>query len=355
MNTVITVLITVFIFGLLIFIHEFGHFITAKSCGVKVHEFALGMGPKIFSFKKKETLYSIRILPIGGYVKMEGEDNESQDKRAFCNKKVWQRILIVSAGAIMNLILGFLILVVSICAFSPLISSTIIADFSENAVTQQSGLQIGDKIVAINGKRVNISNDVVFELQRTKTSEDGKYLLADMKVIRDDQKIDINNVKFSFNRITDNKTQTSYNQLLIDFKVQGVKKTFFSVIKQAFFEGVVIGKSIWISLIDLFSDFQLNKISGVVGVGEVIGEAASAGIDYLLNIVTFITINLGIFNLLPIPALDGGRLLFLFYEAIFRKPIPTKYEGIIHAIGFVILIGFMFIVMFKDIFVLFAR
>ncbi len=355
LNTIITILITVLIFGLLIFIHEFGHFITAKLCGVRVHEFALGMGPKLFSFGKKETQYSLRLLPIGGYVKMEGEDSESQDERAFCNKKVWQRIIIVSAGAIMNLILGFVILVICVCAFSHLISSTTIAEFSENAVTEQSGLQIGDKIIEINGKRVNISNDVVFELQRTKTTQDGKYLLADMTVVRNGQKVEINDVKFLYKKISDEKTQTSYNQLIIDFKVQGIKKNILSVIKQAFFEGVVIGKSIWISLVDLVSDFQLNKISGVVGVGEVIGEATFAGIDYLLNIVTFITINLGIFNLLPIPALDGGRLLFLIFEAVFRKPIPAKYEGIIHAVGFIILIGFMFLVMFKDIFVLFAR
>ncbi len=355
MNAVFTILITILIFGLLIFIHEFGHFITAKLCGVKVHEFSLGMGPKLVSFGKKETKYSLRLLPIGGYVKMEGEDDESQDERAFCNKKVWKRIVIVSAGAIMNLILGFLILIICVCAFSPLISSTTIAEFSENAVTQQSGLQIGDRIIKINNKHVNISNDVVFELQRAKTTEDGKYLISDIEVFRNGEKIKIDNVKFLYNKINDEQTQTSYNQLIIDFKVKGIKKTFFSVIKQAFFEGVVIGKSIWISLVDLFSNFQLNKISGVVGVGEVIGEAASAGIDYLLNIITFITINLGIFNLLPIPALDGGRLLFLIFEAIFRKPIPAKYEGIIHAVGFIILIGFMFVVMFKDIFILFTR
>ena len=355
MNAVGTVLITILVFGLLIFIHEFGHFITAKLCGVKVHEFALGMGPKLFSFGNKETKYSLRLLPIGGYVKMEGEDSESQDERAFCNKKVWQRIIIVSAGAIMNLILGFIILVICVCAFSPMISSTTIAEFADNAATQQSGLQVGDRIIKINDKHVNISNDVIFELQRATTTEDEKYLLADMVVVRDGKKVEINDVKFSFKKIIDEKTQTSYNQLIIDFKVKGIKKTISSVIKQAFFEGVVIGKSIWISLVDLFSNFQLNKISGVVGVGEVIGEAASAGIDYLLNIITFITINLGIFNLLPIPALDGGRLLFLIFEAIFRKPIPAKYEGIIHGVGFIILIGFMFLIMFKDIFVLFSR
>ncbi len=355
MNAVITILITVLIFGILIFIHEFGHFITAKMCGIKVNEFALGMGPKIFSFGKKDTTYSLRLFPIGGYVKMEGEDDESQDERAFCNKKVWQRILVVSAGAIMNLILGFIILVIMVCCFSNLISSTTIAEFSENAITQQSGLQVDDKIIAINGKRVNISNDIVFELQRAIATKDGKYLLADIKVMRQGEKIELNDVKFSFNKITDEATKTSYNQLIIDFKVKGLKKTFFSVIKQAFFEGVVVAKSIWVSLEDLITNFQINKISGVVGVGEVIGEAASAGIDYLLNIVTFITINLGIFNLLPIPALDGGRLVFLIFEAIFRKPVPAKYEGMVHAIGFFALIGLMLLITFKDIFMIFAK
>ena len=127
-----TILITVLIFGLLIFIHEFGHFITAKMCGVRVNEFALGMGPKLFSFGKGETKYSLRLLPIGGYVQMEGEDADSQDERAFCNKKVWQRIVIVSAGAIMNLILGFVILVLTVSLFSTMIASTTVSQFSEN-------------------------------------------------------------------------------------------------------------------------------------------------------------------------------------------------------------------------------
>ena len=355
MNAIFTILITVLVFGFLIFIHEFGHFITAKLCKVRVNEFALGMGPKLFSFKKGETAYSLRALPIGGYVQMEGEDTQSNDDRAFCNKNVWQRILIVSAGALMNLIVGFLILVLTVSLFSSMIASTTIAQFSENAITQESGLAVGDKIIEINDSRIHISNDVIFALQRTKTTEDNKYLVADIMVLRDGEKVLLNNVKFNFKEVYDDTSNTSYNQLVIDFKVLGIEKTVFSVIKQAFFEGITIARTVWVSLIDLVTDFKLNKISGVVGVGEVIGQAASVGISYLLDIVTFITINLGIFNLLPIPALDGGRLLFLIVEAIIRKPVSRKYEGIIHTVGFILLLGLMFLIMFKDIFMLFTR
>ena len=135
----------------------------------------------------------------------------------------------------------------------------------------------------------------------------------------------------------------------------GIKKTFFSVIRQSFYESVAIAKTIWISLGDLITNPQLNKISGVVGVGQAIGQAAGLGFEYILNILAFITINLGIFNLLPVPALDGGRLLFLIIEAIIRRPVPKKFEGIIHTVGFLILILLMLVVTFKDIFMLFVR
>ncbi len=313
------------------------------------------MGPKLFSFKRGETAYSLRALPIGGYVQMEGEDTQSNDDRAFCNKKVWQRILIVSAGALMNLIVGFLILVLTVSLFSSKIASTTIAEFSENAITQESGLAVGDKILEINDSRIHISNDVIFALQRAKTTDDNKHLIADITVLRDGGKVLLNGVKFNYNELYDETSGTSYNQLIIDFKVLGIDKTVFSVIKQAFFEGITIVRTVWVSLIDLVTDFKLNKISGVVGVGEVIGQAASAGMSYLLDIITFITINLGIFNLLPIPALDGGRLLFLIVEAIIGKPVSRKYEGIIHTVGFILLLGLMFLIMFKDIFMLFMR
>ncbi len=349
MGSLITVVATVAIFGLVIFIHELGHFLSAKACGVKVNEFALGMGPKLISFGKKETKYSLRLLPIGGYVQMEGEDFDSNDERAFFRKPVWKRIIIVAAGAFMNLVLGFLVVCIMTSVYTTAISSTTVAQFNEGASTQASGLAVGDKILKINDRTVNIARDITLELQY---DED---LVVDMVVLRNGEKVTLQGVKFDYTDAQDEITGESYKNFVIDFKVLGIKKTFFSVIRQSFYESVAIAKTIWTSLGDLITNPQLNKISGVVGVGQVIGQAAGLGFEYLLNILAFITINLGIFNLLPIPALDGGRLLFLVIEAIIRRPIPKKFEGVVHTVGFAILILLMLVVTFKDIFMLFVR
>lgn len=349
MDLFITIISTVIIFGIVIFIHELGHFLSAKACGVRVNEFALGMGPKIVSFGKGETKYSLRLLPIGGYVQMEGEDSESEDERAFSKKAVWKRIIIVSAGAIMNLLLGFLVVCLTISVFTSRISSTTVAEFNENASTQNTGLQVGDKIVKINGRKINIDRDIIYELQR---DDD---LVVDMVVVRNEEKVALNSVKFDYTDAYDEISGQSYKNFVIDFKVYGLEKTVFNVIRQSFYESITVAKTIWTSLGDLIAHPQLNKISGFVGVGEVIGQAAGLGFDYLLNILAFITINLGIFNLLPVPALDGGRLLFLVIEAIIRRPIPKKFEGVVHTVGFAILILLMLVVTFKDIVMLFIR
>ena len=234
----------------------------------------------------------------------------------------------------MNLILGFLVVCLTICLYSRAISSTKIAQFSENARTQQTGLQVDDTILKINNRRIHIDSDIVFELQR---DDD---LIVDMEVLRGGQKVTLHGVTFDYTVKHDEKTDTDYKSFVVDFKVYGIQKSFFSVLRQS---------------LDLVRNFQLNKMSGFVGGGEVIGEAAGMGFDYLLNILAFITINLGIFNLLPIPALDGGRLLFLLIQLIIRRPIPAKYEGMIHAIGFIALILLMIIVTFKDLWMLIVR
>lgn len=331
MHTFVTIIATILVFGIVIFIHELGHFLSAKACGVRVNQFSLGMGPKLFSLRGKETEYSLRLLPIGGFVQMEGEDSESNDERAFSKKAVWKRIIIVAAGAMMNLILGFFVVCLTIAVYSSALSSTTVAEFNENATTQAQGLQVNDKIIKINDRKINIDRDIIFELQRDTD------LVVDIVVERDGKEVTVNDVKFEYTEKYDDKSGQTYKNFVIDFKVYGIKKTFFSVIRQSFYESIVIARSIWVSLIDLITDFQLNKISGFVGVGEVIGEAAGLGMDYLLNILAFISINLGIFNLLPIPALDGGRLLFLIIEAIIRRPVPQKFEGIVNTIGFALL------------------
>ena len=328
-------------FGAIIFIHELGHFLVAKSVGITVHEFALGMGPKLFSFRRGETVYALRLVPIGGFVQMEGEDAESDESGAFCKKKVWQRILVVVAGAVMNILLGFLILL-GLSIFGGGLSSTTIAIFNEGATSSEM-LQVGDRITAINGTRIHIGNDLIFELVR---DSDG---VVDMDIIRDGEAIGLRGVPFQTQ-----KAEDGTNYISLDFKVYAFEKTPMNVIKYAFYwtQGTV--RQVWVSFLELVTGkYGLNQLSGPVGLTSAIGQATGIGLSSVLTLIALITINIGVFNLLPIPALDGGRLVFLLIEGIFRHPVPPKYEAYIHAAGLVALFGLMIVVTFNDILRLF--
>lgn len=338
MSTVITILIAVLVFGVIIFVHELGHFACAKWAGVRVNEFALGMGPTLWSFTKGETKYSLKAFPIGGFCAMEGEDEDSEDDRAFNKKPVWKRIVIDVAGAAMNLILGLIVVAVMVL-MSGNVGTTTVSRFDEGNVSGQSGLQIGDEILRVNGTRTFIDNDIIYALLR---DQDG---VVDMQVLRNGEKVDLPAVKFNMTEDADG------NKLVdLDFKVAPTEKTFGSVVKQTFGWTFSIARLVWLSLGDLITgNFQLNQLSGPVGVATAIGEAAGMGLMNFLNIVAFITINIGVFNLLPLPALDGGRLVFLIIEGIRRKPIKPQYEGWVHLAGLALLMLLMVFVTFNDI------
>lgn len=332
-----TILVSLIVFGVLIFVHELGHFITAKAMGVKVNEFALGMGPAILKFGKKETKYSVRLLPVGGYCKMEGEDEESSDERAFNKKPVWRRTLVIVAGAIMNLLLGFTILLIIISSNKE-IATTTISKFAENAVSSQH-LQVGDKIVSVDGTRIYVANDLLFTFYR------GKDEFFDIEVIRDGKKIKLEGVTFP-TKIEEDNTKS----MRLDFAVKTVRTTFWGALSTSAKNTISIARMIWLSLIDLLTgNAGLKEMSGPVGVVGAIGQAANTNIFELLVLVAFISINLGVFNLLPVPALDGGRLLFLAIEAVRRKPIKPEYEGVVHLVGFALLILLMITVTYNDI------
>lgn len=335
-------LVAILFFGLIIFIHEFGHFIFAKLFKVKVNEFALGMGPTIFKKQGKETKYALRLFPIGGFVSMEGEEEESEEEGSFSKKPVWQRMIIVSAGAIFNLILGFIICCI-ILGSDELISTTRIYSFHENAVSQTSGLAAGDKILRIDGKKVYSSYDLTFLMQR---SGDG---VMDFTVEREGEKVELKDVTF------ETKTENEVFTIIYDFIVVGVKSTPLNVLKYSFGEAFSIGRIVYLSLFDLITgQYGLADLSGPVGTVSILADVAVESANnfdwsYLLTIMALITINIGLFNLLPVPALDGGRLFFMFIELIFRKPVPAKYENWIHAVGLFLLFGFMIIISFSDI------
>ncbi|MBR4858354.1 MAG: site-2 protease family protein [Clostridia bacterium] len=336
------VLVAILFFGLLIFFHELGHFTFAKLFKVQVNEFAMGMGPTLFKFKKGETKYALRLFPIGGFVSMEGEDSESENERAFCNKPAWQRFIIVAAGGVVNLVMGAIIVAVMLSQTN-LIGLPQIHSFEENSVSSQY-LQAGDEIKKINGKKVYSEYDLSFLMARDK---DGIF---DFTVEREGEKVELNGVPFQTV-----KNQDGTITIIYDFIIRGVEPGFLSVTKNAVLESVSIGRIVWISLLDLVTgQYGLSDLSGPIGTVSYIADAAQIATQqtdytYLFTLMAMIAINIGLFNLLPLPALDGGRLFFLAIEFVFRKPVPVKYEGWVHAVGMVLLLLLMAVISLSDI------
>lgn len=345
MSTILYILLAIFIFGVLVMIHELGHFLMARAFGVGVNEFAIGMGPKIFSksSKKTGTAYSVRALPIGGFCSMVGEDEESDRPEAFGNKKVWQRILIVCAGPLMNILLGFLLMILLVST-SGRLAGTTIGKFDENATSPAAGLRLDDRVISVNGVRVHTGNELVYEILNQ------GYEPLTLVVERNGEKVTLQNVTFPGMEMEGIRFGSR------DFQVYGEKPTFSRVLKHSWFRSVSTVKMIYDQLFDLLRGrFGFNAVSGPVGITKEIGEAAKSGASTLLYLVIVITINLGVFNLLPIPALDGGRLLFLLVEAVLRRPVNKNVEGYIHFAGLMILLAIMIVVACKDVVGLFTK
>jgi Predicted membrane-associated Zn-dependent proteases 1 len=343
MQIVWTVLAAILVFGAVIFIHELGHFLTAKWSRIKVNEFAMGMGPKLFGFTRGDTTYCLRLFPIGGSCTMEGEDEESDEERSFGKAPVGKRILVIIAGAVMNLVLGFSVLF-GITATSEVIPTLTIAKFADDAITPASGLHVDDTIVAVNGRNLYVIDDLYYELMR---AEDYK---ADVMVKRGGEKILLEDVQFKSEMVN------GVEILRMDFWVYRAEKTFGTVIKESALWSVSIARQIFMSLVDLVTgNVMINQLSGPVGIVSVISEAASVSFSSVLVIMAFISINLGVFNMLPLPALDGGRLIFLLFEAVTKKKLKPKYEAVVHFVGIILLFGLMIFVTYNDITKLFTR
>ena len=335
---ILLAVIGVLLFGLIIFIHEFGHFFTAKLSHVCVNEFSIGMGPKLFSFTRGETQYSLRLLPIGGYCAMEGEDEKSDDPRAFGNRPVWQRMIVVAAGGIMNILFAVLLMMV-ICGQEDRYATMRIAGFAENSAFEAAGVEVGDVITSIDGYTVRTGQDLSFALSMAALdSTDGTASLD----------LTIN---------TPSAAGKQYRAVL-DFYVLGEERTPWTLIKNAFADTYSTVRMIFNSLIGMVTGrFGFSGLAGPVGTAQAVTQAASAGlkqsfgaaVNNIVYIMLVISVNLGIVNLLPLPALDGGRLVFLIIEAIFRRPVPAKYERWVHAGGFALLICLVLAVTFQDI------
>lgn len=342
LNNIWPYAVAIILFLILIIIHEFGHFIAAKLLGVRVNEFAVGFGPKLIKWGKGETKYAINLIPFGGYCAMEGEEEASGDSRAFCNKAPWRRFLIVIMGATFNLILGLILVAITLIP-GERFTTTTIAEFHENAVSQEYGLKEGDKIISVDGRKIFTTYDLSYAFSNIDDSA------IDITVERDGKKVALSDIKFASEEID------GINYLTVDFYVEGKDKTFTSFIGHTFDTAISNCAVVYRSLIDLVTGrYGISAVSGPVGVTVAISDIARQNFMALVQMMALITINLGLFNLLPIPALDGGRLVFILFEMIFRKPVPQKYESIVHTVGMVLLLGFMAIITLKDIWTLIA-
>ena len=348
MGTIQTVLISILVFGCLILIHELGHYITARIFKVTITEFSIGMGPKLLWYDSKKTgiKYALSAIPFGGYVAMVGEDGESDDPNAFNKKPAWQRLIIIVAGAMVNIIAGFIAMII-VTIIAENIGGTTIHSFVENEEyisSKEYGLMEGDEIIEIDGKRVYIADEVSYEIMRRGDKP------IDILVLRNGEEKLIEDVQFA--------TGSESGQVfgLRAFYIVAEPKTFGSVISYSFIRGWMYVRMCWESIFDLITGrYSVEAISGPVGISQAIGEAANDKTKgSLLSMVALISINLGVMNLLPLPALDGGRLIMILAEMITRKKIPAKIEATINAVGLMILLGLSVIIMIKDIFGLFV-
>lgn len=335
----ITLISSVVVFLLVVMLHEFGHFTVAKLSGIKVNEFSIGMGPKIFQKKKGETAYSLKALPIGGYVAMEGEEENSHDPRAFNNAPILKRMGVVLAGAFMNFVLAFIAftLIFLILGYG----SNEIDKIVENSPAEIAGLKSGDRIVEIN------------EI-KTKDIYDINALISKNKERDLSFKIKRNNKESTF--IIKPKYSDDNKMYLIGITSKLKHSTFKSFeigAKRTFDMSLMILKSLKM-IID--GSFKMEYLSGPVGVVQMIGSESSKGFLNFLQILALISVNLGVFNLIPIPALDGGKFLFLLIEALRGKPMNEKFEQRLTLIGMSILFSLMiYVTIFNDIGRLFSR
>lgn len=342
MNLILTAIAAIVIFAVLIFVHELGHFIAAKSLGVKVNEFALGMGPKLISKQKGETLYSLRLFPIGGFCSMEGEDEETEDERSFNKKKPWKRLIILVAGAAMNILLGF-VLLIGIGGVSEGYVEPVVREVMADSGAMEAGLAAGDKILRANGRGVNIYEDLSWEV----TNNTQENAVLNLVVERGGERKNIS--------ITPKETE---GRLTYGMSFEIGKNTVFKTVRNASYRTLFYGRVVIDSFISLIrGTVPLSQVSGPIGIVNEIGNAVETaqktgleGILNLLSLAVLLTINLGVFNLLPVPALDGGRILFVIIEMIRRKPIPVEKEAVVHFVGIVILLGLSVLIAFKDIF-----
>lgn len=340
----LTLILFIIILGAIVLVHEFGHFIFAKISGTYVYEFSIGMGPKIFSKKGKETEYCIRAIPIGGFVSLAGEDVIEDEKipkdRRMDNKNFIQRFLILFFGAGNNFIFAFLLLLISALIFGSISPKPIVGEVLKDYPAYESGLRQGDLLLAIDDDKVVSWETAMLTLQ-----------LSEGKTLKFKVEDKSGNIK-EFNITPVKEKVDGKDTYKYGFSTSGEKQTgIIPSIKYAFTKTGSLFAVMWDTLKYLFvGKVGVNDFSGPVGIYNIVGQQASQGVESVLYLIAFLSVNVGVINLLPFPAFDGGRILFLIIEKIFKKPIPKRIEGIINSIGFFLLILLMIYITGHDIF-----
>ena len=350
----IYIIIAVLMFGFLIAVHELGHFLAAKALGVRVNEFAIGMGPALISRERGETLYSLRAFPIGGFCAMEGESEESDDQGSFHSKPGWKKFIILVAGALFNFVAGVLILLILVPHMN--LALPVVTGYMDGAQDlEQTGLLVGDQIYRIDGHRIYFSSDASMYLERAGDT-------VELEVLRDGERVDLGKVSMPLRALTDESGNTVYKRGIYIGVYQ--EMTPANVLRSTLYQSINYLRTVWMGLGDLITGaVGLQDMSGPIGIVSMMGQAGQAGAQAagfagallnILNFVAFIAINLAVMNLLPIPALDGGQILFLIVGGIYhlftRRRIALKYLSYINMAGFFCLIALMVVVAVSDVF-----
>lgn len=354
MNTIITIIVLIIMLGILIFVHELGHFLMAKKNGVYVYEFALGMGPKIFSFtrknKKDPTIYSLRAFPIGGFCSMAGEVEEIEDKNVkkheyMCNKKPWQKFEILVAGVAMNFILALVLLFVQGLIYGSANPKSYVGRLEENYPISEAGIEVGDRILSINGRKTDTWDKITIALALKHKSD-----IYTFEVEKEDGTIKTYEIT---PKIITNEDGTE-SKVFGFGQSEELEKGFVNALEYAFskFASTISTMNSIIGNL-ILGKLSINSLSGPVGMYSVVGQSIALGFNSLLFLTAYLSINLGYVNFLPFPAFDGGRILFVIIEKIKGSPVNPKLENTLHNIGFILLMILMLVITFNDILRLF--
>ena len=345
----LTLIYLILILGLLIFVHELGHFMAAKKIGVYVHEFALGMGPKIFSFKRKKkndpTEYSLRLFPIGGFCAMAGEVDEDakglKKEQFMCNRSKWERFLILIAGVTMNVITAFAILFLQGLIYGTTEQQSIVGYVPDGYPVSEAGIEVGDKVIKLNGYRINTWDKMTLVLNLKHNSDTYEFVVK-----KKDGSIKTYNVTPKVEKNEDGAEVKVFGIGVGDKVYTG----FISSLKYAFSKIGSIISTMFLIIGSLFTGkLGLSSLSGPVGIYTVVGESAKIGFQSIMYLTAYLSLNLAVINVLPFPAFDGGRILFVVIEAIKGSKVNPKLENIFHTIGFILLMLLMLYITIQDI------